>query len=48
MPDLISSVLPDVPQNIRAVPRAGQRELGKVSDGLDSQMVKILGFGEDD
>ena len=48
MPDFVSSIAPELPQNFRAIPRAGQREVfGKASDGVDAALVKVLGFDED-
>jgi hypothetical protein len=46
-PDGISSIIGEAP-NLRAIPRAGQRDIfGKASDGMDSQLAKIIGFSED-
>jgi hypothetical protein len=48
-PEGLSAIVPELPANIRAVPRAGQREieLGKLSDGVDPELAKAVGLTED-
>jgi hypothetical protein len=46
-PDRVSAILPDVPSSIRAIPRAGQREVfGKATDGIDANLIKVIGLEE--
>jgi hypothetical protein len=44
-PDSISLLAPEIPQHIRAVPRAGQREIGKAID-VDASLAKVIGTDE--
>jgi hypothetical protein len=45
-PDGISVVVGDAP-SIRPVLRYGQREFGKLSDGIDPELAKTIGISED-
>jgi hypothetical protein len=46
VPDHIFGYLPEAPSNIRAVPRAGQRELGELENTVAPGLEKVLGFEE--
>jgi hypothetical protein len=46
VPDGISGIVGEIPQHIRPVLRAGQREFGKVTDGMDAVLAKTI-FGDE-
>jgi hypothetical protein len=48
--DGVRGLLPEIPSNVRPVLRTGQRlldELAKVGGAVDPQLVKVLGFDEE-
>jgi hypothetical protein len=46
--DGIFGIVPELPQGIRPIPRAGQREVfGKASDGMDAALAKVIGVSEE-
>ena len=47
-PSGLSIIAPEVPSNIRAVPRYGAPEFRKATEGMDETLVKVIGFDEDD
>jgi hypothetical protein len=43
VPDFVSAIAPEIPMNVRAIPRAGQREFEK-ADAVPQELEKIVSF----
>jgi hypothetical protein len=46
VPDFISSIAPDIPQHIRAIPRVGQPELALDKSAVSEQFQKLVSVDE--
>jgi hypothetical protein len=46
MPDFVSALAPEVPSSVRMVLRSGQRDFSKVTDGMDTDLSKVIGLDE--
>jgi hypothetical protein len=46
-PDQVSSIVGEIPNNVRPIFRAGQKDFSKVGDTVDANLQKIIGVTED-
>jgi hypothetical protein len=47
-PDQVSSIIGEMPDNVRPIFRTGQRDFQKLSDTVDANLGKVIGIGDGD